>query len=90
MAIERIDKEKCTGCGLCVKNCNMDVLPRRHGGGTDSGEEHSYPGFLGGRCRKVYEKPGRRGVRPGSLLSGGRPVMQRMALSRNRSRKLAT
>lgn len=26
MAIERIDKEKCTGCGLCVKNCNMDVI----------------------------------------------------------------
>lgn len=26
MAIERIDKEKCIGCGLCKKICAMDVI----------------------------------------------------------------
>ena len=44
----------------------------------------------GSRWREIYEKPGRRGVRLGGLLFGGRPVMQRMAVIRNSSRKLAT
>jgi NAD-dependent dihydropyrimidine dehydrogenase PreA subunit len=26
MAIESIDKDKCNGCGICVKACNQDVL----------------------------------------------------------------
>lgn len=26
MAIERIDEERCTGCGICIKSCPMDVL----------------------------------------------------------------
>lgn len=26
MAIERIDQNKCTGCGLCRKICAMDVI----------------------------------------------------------------
>jgi Na+-translocating ferredoxin:NAD+ oxidoreductase RNF subunit RnfB len=26
MAIEKIDTEKCTGCGLCVNSCWMDVI----------------------------------------------------------------
>jgi len=26
MSIERIDYELCTGCGICVKSCPMDVL----------------------------------------------------------------
>ena len=26
MAIERIDEELCTGCGICVGSCPMDVI----------------------------------------------------------------
>lgn len=26
MAIEKIDYEKCVGCGICVKACNQDVI----------------------------------------------------------------
>jgi len=26
MSIERIDEELCTGCGICVESCPMDVL----------------------------------------------------------------
>lgn len=26
MSIETIDKEKCTGCGICVKACPQDVI----------------------------------------------------------------
>jgi len=26
MAVERIDVEICTGCGICVSSCPMDVL----------------------------------------------------------------
>jgi NAD-dependent dihydropyrimidine dehydrogenase PreA subunit len=26
MAIDRIDYEKCTGCGICVNSCWMDVI----------------------------------------------------------------
>ena len=26
MVIERIDPELCTGCGLCVNSCSMDVI----------------------------------------------------------------
>ncbi|MEM2514309.1 MAG: 4Fe-4S binding protein [Candidatus Bathyarchaeia archaeon] len=26
MVIERIDYEKCNGCGECVKSCPMDVI----------------------------------------------------------------
>lgn len=26
MSVERIDKDLCTGCGICVKACNQDVL----------------------------------------------------------------
>ena len=26
MAIEKIDMEKCIGCGICVKACNQDVI----------------------------------------------------------------
>ena len=26
MAIERIDKEKCIGCGTCVNVCSSDVI----------------------------------------------------------------
>lgn len=26
MSIERIDEELCTGCGICVDSCSMDVI----------------------------------------------------------------
>jgi len=26
LLIEKIDGEKCTGCGICIEMCNMDVL----------------------------------------------------------------
>ena len=26
MSIERIDAELCTGCGICVDSCSMDVI----------------------------------------------------------------
>jgi NAD-dependent dihydropyrimidine dehydrogenase PreA subunit len=26
MTIERIDSELCTGCGICVDSCTMDVI----------------------------------------------------------------
>jgi NAD-dependent dihydropyrimidine dehydrogenase PreA subunit len=26
MAIERIDEKLCTGCGICVRSCPMDVI----------------------------------------------------------------
>lgn len=26
MSIETIDREKCTGCGTCVKACSQDVI----------------------------------------------------------------
>ena len=44
----------------------------------------------GGRRGIQTEKPGRRGVRQGGALLGGRPVMKRMAVISNRVRKLAT
>jgi NAD-dependent dihydropyrimidine dehydrogenase PreA subunit len=33
MAIERIDPERCIGCGLCVENCQMDVVRMDEGTG---------------------------------------------------------
>jgi len=26
MSIERIDEELCTGCGICMESCSMDVI----------------------------------------------------------------
>jgi NAD-dependent dihydropyrimidine dehydrogenase PreA subunit len=26
MVIERIDPEKCTGCGICIDTCSADVI----------------------------------------------------------------
>ena len=26
MSIERIDNDLCTGCGICIKSCPMDVI----------------------------------------------------------------
>jgi NAD-dependent dihydropyrimidine dehydrogenase PreA subunit len=26
MAVEKIDENLCTGCGVCVEDCSMDVL----------------------------------------------------------------
>lgn len=26
MSIERIDTDACTGCGICIENCSMDVI----------------------------------------------------------------
>lgn len=26
MSIERIDPELCTGCGICINTCTMDVI----------------------------------------------------------------
>ena len=37
--IKHIDANKCTGCGICVEICPMDVL-RMH---TKNGEKHRFP-----------------------------------------------
>lgn len=39
MAIERIDPELCTGCGICVNSCSCDVIRM----GEDNKAHIEYP-----------------------------------------------
>ncbi|MBI5441403.1 MAG: 4Fe-4S binding protein [Deltaproteobacteria bacterium] len=55
MAIDRIDPDLCTGCGICVNSCFMDVI--RMDEGTEKaairyGEDCVYCGFCARDCPK--------------------------------------
>lgn len=39
MAIEKIDKEKCVGCGICVESCPADVIR------MDAATSKAYPKY---------------------------------------------
>jgi NAD-dependent dihydropyrimidine dehydrogenase PreA subunit len=70
MAIETIDPALCNGCGICVRNCPMDVI-RMNREIRKAEIRYQRDCMLCGQClecpeRAVYLKPGW----PGPVLLG--------------------